>query len=134
MLTRWDPFAEIDRIESQLFRQGAPSRAAAFAPSADVIEDEGAIVIQVELPGVALADVNVGVENDLLTLSGERKIQDERFHRRERWHGAFARSFRLPRTVDVAKIEASLRDGVLVLRLPKREELRARKIEIKNAS
>jgi len=135
MLSRWDPFVEMGRLEDAFVRGafGAPRapRAEAFVPDVDVTEDENAIVLFVELPGVKLEDVGVHVENDLLTLSGERKIEGEP-SRRERWQGAFARTFRLPRTVDVARIDASLKDGVLTLRLPKREELRARKIEIKS--
>jgi HSP20 family protein len=130
MLTRFDPFAEMSRLEDQLFRAAADRAPRSFAPAADVLEDDSALLVEVELPGVKLEDVTVDVENDLLTLSGERKLGETGFQRRERWTGRFARSFRLPRTVDVAKIEASLKDGVLTVRLPKREELKARKIAI----
>lgn len=137
MLTRWDPFTEMSRLQDELFRSTfAPrngSGRTALAPPVDVYEDADAIVLQAELPGLRLEDVTVGVENDVLTFSGERKSEREEGHfLRERWVGAFARSFKLPRTVDVEKIEATLKDGILTVRLPKRENVKARRIEVKS--
>lgn len=136
MLTRWDPFTEMSRLQDELFRSSFAPRngtaARAFAPAVDVFEDDEAIFVQAELPGLRLEDVTVGVESDVLTLSGERKSErEEGFAMRERWHGAFARSFKLPRTIDVERIEATLKEGVLTVRLPKRESVKARKIEVK---
>lgn len=137
MLTRWDPFTEMSRLQDELFRSSfAPRNGASratFAPAVDVYEDADAIFVQAELPGLKLEDISVGVENDLLTLSGERKSEREEGHYlRERWVGAFSRSFKLPRTVDVEKIEATLKDGILTVRLPKRENVKARRIEVKS--
>lgn len=142
MLTRWDPFTEMSRLQDELLRStfvprngtsGANGTRAAFAPAVDVFEDGEAFVVQAELPGMTLEDVNVGVENDLLTLAGERKSEREDGHAiRERWYGAFSRSFKLPRTVDVEKIDATLKDGVLTVRLPKRESVKPRRIEVKS--
>lgn len=138
MLTRWDPFTEMSRLQDELFRSSLAPRGNAatrstFAPAVDVFEDADAIFVQAELPGLTLEDVTVGVESDVLTLSGERKSEREEGHTlRERWYGAFARSFKLPRTVDVERIEATLKDGVLSVRLPKRESVKARKIEVRS--
>lgn len=141
MLTRWDPFADMSRFESELFRNArgaSPARAAtrparAFAPPVDVYEDADSLVLLAELPGLRLEDVTLDVENDILTMSGERKPErEEGHHVRERAHGAFARSFQLPRTIDVSKIEATLKDGILTVRLPKRDGVKARKIEVKS--
>ena len=137
MLTRWDPFTEMSRLQDELFRSSfAPRSGAArtaFSPPVDVYEDADAIFVQAELPGLRLEDVSVGVENDVLTLSGERKSEREEGHfLRERWFGAFSRSFKLPRTVDVEKIEATLKEGILTVRLPKRENVKARRIEVKS--
>ncbi|UJR81812.1 Hsp20/alpha crystallin family protein [Sandaracinus amylolyticus] len=138
MLTRWDPFTEMSRLQDELFRssfapRGAAATRATFAPAVDVFEDADAIFVQAELPGLKLEDISVGVENDVLTFSGERKSErDEGHYVRERWVGAFSRSFKLPRTVDVEKIEATLKDGILTVRLPKRENVKARRIEVKS--
>jgi HSP20 family protein len=146
MLTRWDPFTEMSRLQDELFRSAVGPRTggaarparpdsarAAFSPAVDVHEDADAIFVQAELPGLRLDDVEVGVENDVLTLSGERKSEREEGHYlRERWHGAFSRSFKLPRTVDVERIEATLKDGVLSVRLPKRDNVKPRKIEVRS--
>lgn len=148
MLTRWDPFTEMSRLQDELFRSTfAPRNGAAratFSPPVDVYEDADAIFVHAELPGLRLEDVTVGVENDVLTFSGERKGEREDGHAaeggprgsgyflRERWVGAFSRSFKLPRTVDVEKIEATLKEGILTVRLPKRENVKARRIEVKS--
>ena len=82
---------------------------------------------------LALADITVNVENDVLTLTGERKPEREDGHHvRERWFGPFARSFKLPRTVEVEKIGATLKEGILTVKLPKRESIKPRKIEVRS--
>lgn len=135
MLTRWDPFTEMSRFQDELFRSALARNGEhrVFAPAVDVYEDGDAVFVQAELPGLKLEDITVNVENDVLTLTGERKSErDEGHHVRERWHGAFARSFKLPRTIDVEKISATLKDGVLTVQLPKRESIKPRKIEVKS--
>ena len=136
MLTRWDPFTEMSRFQDELFRSALHGRnggARTFAPAVDVYEDADAIFVQAELPGLRLEDITVNVENDVLTLSGERRSEREDGHHvRERWVGAFARSFKLPRTIDVERIDATLKDGVLTVKLPKRESIKPRKIEVKS--
>lgn len=139
MLNRWDSVAEVRRLEDALFRspfgpRGASERAVrhTFVPVVDVFEDGDAIMVQADLPGLTLEEVSVRVENDLLTLSGERKQEGEGHSVRERWFGTFARAFKLPPTIDVERIAATLKDGVLTVRMPKRESLKARKIEVKS--
>lgn len=132
-ITRWDPFSEISRLQSDMQRLwGEPS--ARFSPSVDIFEEESAIVLQAEVPGMKSEDIHVSVDNGVLSLSGERTFESdekrENYHRIERGYGAFTRSFVLPKTVDPEGIEADLRDGVLSLRLPKKPVAQARRISI----
>lgn len=133
MLTRFDPFAEMTRLHADLARQLDAPRG--FTPAVDIFEDAEAIHVQAELPGMKSEDVTVDVENNVLTLRGQRTLSRsedaEGYHRVERRYGAFARQFLLPRTVDAEKIEAELKDGVLTVRLPKRAEVKPRQISVK---
>jgi HSP20 family protein len=136
MLMRWHPFAkELSAFDFDVDRFFQPAR---FAPAIDVSEEDGAIVLKAEVPGLKADELSVSVDNGVLTLSGERKLEKrengEKLHRVERSYGAFKRSFTLPKTVDGDKIEAQLRDGVLTLRLPKREQPEKKTIEVKSLS
>ena len=135
MLAHWDPFTELNRLGNQLSRS-SDSRRGPFAPMVDILEKEDAILVKAELPGVKPDDVYVHVENNVLTLSGERKLEHEDdkdgYHRVERWYGSFQRSFALPRSVDSEAIEANLDAGVLSVRLPKRAEVQPRRIAVKS--
>jgi HSP20 family protein len=134
MLTRFDPFAELNRLQNELFRPDASSRAA-WAPAVDISESPEAILVHAELPGIKPEDVKVDVENNVLTLRGERRSETKKdegtLHRVERFYGSFSRQFLLPRTVDPDKIDAELKDGVLTVRLHKRAEVKARQISVK---
>jgi len=125
MLTRWDPFSELSRLQNDVNRLRGESRLG-FSPSVDIYEDDDAIVLSAEVPGLKPDDIHVHVENHVLTLGGERKLEREetkdRYHRVERSYGSFTRSFALPRNLDTESIEASLDDGVLRLRLPKKPQ------------
>ena len=139
MLNRWDPFTEIARLQDQMFRTGTPAvERATFAPPVDVLEEKEAILLKAELPGVKPEDVKVTVENDVLTLAGERKLETkeerEGYQRIERTFGTFTRSFALPKTVDGEKVEASLDAGVLTVRIPKKSAPEPRLIAVKNGS
>jgi HSP20 family protein len=105
-----------------------------WAPAVDIYEKDGNIVLKAELPGVDPKDVDIRVENNLLTLRGERKFDNEvkrdNYHRVERSYGSFSRSFTLPNVVDTQNIKAEYRDGVLHMTLPKREEAKPRQIQI----
>ena len=145
-LVRFDPFMNStnmqDRI-SQFFgdisRQTGGDEATwgAWAPAVDIFEKEECLVLKAELPGMREKDINVHVENGVLTLSGERMreedVKNESYHRVERFYGNFTRTFALPTTVDVPKIRASYKDGVLEVVLPKAETAKAKRIEIKAA-
>jgi len=138
MLHRWDPFAEFSRLQDDMNRaltKGSERAQRSFSPAVDIFEEKEAIVVAVELPGVKAEDVNITVENDLLTISGERRFERREdkgdWHRVESTYGQFTRSFALPKTVSAENIEANLDGGVLTLRLAKRQEAKPRKIEVK---
>lgn len=146
-IVRWEPFRDMvtiqdrmNRIFDEAFRanRGAGSQEdyalASWAPAVDIYEQDGNIVLKAELPGVDPNDVDVRVENNVLTLRGERKldsdVKKEGYHRVERAYGTFGRSFTLPTVVDTEKIKAEYKDGVLRVTLPKREEAKAKQISI----
>jgi HSP20 family protein len=108
-----------------------------WAPAVDIIENEHGIVIKAELPGIDPKDVAVTIDNNVLTLKGERHVENEakkeNFHRMERAYGVFARSFALPEHVDPAKVTAGFKDGLLTVTLPRSEGAKSRTIEIKAA-
>lgn len=126
----WDPFRELEDMSNRLnrvFARGAAADEALkgvdFTPSINVSETPQAYLIKAELPGVKKEDVHLTVENGLLTLRGERKYEsehkDEKVHRVETAYGSFARQFRVPEDASADGIEASYKDGVLHVRLPK---------------
>jgi HSP20 family protein len=137
MLTRWNPFEEMQRLQDEAFRTFGGQRQE-WRPAVDIHEDEQAIKLMAELPGVRQEDVSVEIEDNVLTLTGERKLEHEDkregYHRIERAYGAFSRSFVLPRTVDTQGIEAQMREGTLTVRLPKRAETQPRRIDVKAES
>ncbi len=108
-----------------------------WAPSVDIIDEKDNIRVRADLPGLKKEDVEVAVENDVLTIKGEKKqekeIKEKDYIRSERYYGAFHRSFTLPAGVDAQKVNASYKDGVLEVTLPKREDAKPKgvKVEIK---
>jgi HSP20 family protein len=136
-LNRWDPFTEIARLQDEMSRHFATGdrRAASFAPAVDIFEDKDAIFVKAELPGLKAEEVDIHVENDVLTISGERKLEkkDESagYHRIERTYGSFTRSFSLPKNVAADQVEAEMTDGVLTVKLPKKAEAQPKKIAVK---
>lgn len=138
MLTRWDPFSEMSRLQDEVNHWFSPStRANAWAPAVDIYEEKDAIFVKAEAPGLTAEQVHVHVENNVLTLKGERKLEredkKESYHRIERAYGSFSRSFVLPNLVDASAIEAEMKDGVLTVRLPKKTEVQPRRVAIKTA-
>ena len=138
-LVHWDSIRDFDN----LFRAGTilpriREHASNWLPAIDVRESSDAYRVDVELPAVAPEDVEVSCKDGLLTISGERKYQhtddDERVHRSERLFGRFARSFRLPDDADEDSIEATAAQGVITISVAKRENARARSIEVKTAN
>lgn len=104
-------------------------------PPVELVEEEGEFVLTAELPGMSKDDVDVSVDDNVLTLKGEkrseRELTHDRMHIREREYGSFERSFTLPRNVEAQKIRADFHDGIVEIHLPKGEEAKTRKIEIK---
>jgi len=133
MLVRWDPFEEMNRLHDHFF-SGRGLAKQVFQVAVDIREEDDAFYVDAEVPGLAAEDVKVDVENNVLTLSGERKVEKEEtegtFRRVERQYGSFTRSFSLPETVDPDNVSADLKDGVLELRLPKKEAPTPRKISV----
>ena len=140
-IVRWDPFRNMMSIKKQMDRalrewdDEAPTNTSAWRPAVDIVENENELVLDVELPGIDKKDIKIGVENRVLSVSGERafsdEVKEENCHRIERSYGSFYRSFTLPTSVDSEKIEAGYDNGVLKIRLPKREEVKPRQIEVK---
>jgi HSP20 family protein len=145
-IVRHDPFGdlrslqnEMNRLFSSSFARGDESELTrgAWSPSVDIFENKDHIVLEAELPGVKPENVEVSIENNVLTLTGERKFEKkaegDNFHRVERSYGSFTRSFTLPPTVTSENAQAEFENGLLRLTLSKREEAKARKIEIKGS-
>jgi HSP20 family protein len=138
MLAYWDPFAEMSRLHDRFFNGGASSeqsRDFGWRPAVDIYEDDAGVHVKADLAGVKPEDVKVSVENGVLSISGERKLErtDERdaYHRVERFYGKFNRSFALSDDVNAEDIDAKLENGVLALTLKKRPAAKRREIEIK---
>jgi len=142
VLTRWDPFRELNSLQSRmnrLFEEQYGSRdesltAGAFVPPVDVYEDEHGIQLKLEVPGVDEKDLDIRVENNVLTVTGERKFEkeekEENFRRVERRYGSFTRSFTLPNTISTEDVQADYDHGVLKIRLAKRAEAKPKQIKV----
>ena len=142
-LTRWQPARELQRLSEEMdrwlteaFPGGGESdwMAGAWAPPVDLSETDDAFTLKAELPGLTKDDIHIEVHDRTLKLRGERKheseAKQEHYHRRERTYGAFQRSFWLPSSVDPEKVQATFKDGVLELHLPKHEEAKPKRISI----
>jgi len=146
-INRWNPFAEFTPLQerfNQLFNTFGPAGMARmneppvtftnFVPPVDVFEDTHNIVVQVELPGIAEKDLDITLENNVLTIAGERKLENEEkkdnFHMIERSYGKFTRSFTLPPVVDTENVNAEFVNGVLKVTLYKLEEHKPKQIKI----
>ena len=144
-VVRWDPFRDLmtiqDRVQrllsDQAVRLNGEEGYGAWVPPVDIFQDKDNLVLRAEVPGVAKDDIDVRVENGVLTLQGERKtdtdLDDKNAFRRERIFGRFARSFTLPTMVDATRITAKYRDGVLEIALPKAEAAKPKRVEIQVA-
>lgn len=143
-IVRTDPFRELRSLQDEmtrLFTGVTPSRvgredmfSGEWLPKVDVYENRENLVLEAELPGMARDDFELTIENNVLTLSGSRKFEkrseNDNYHRVERAYGSFTRSFTLPATVTADGAKAEFNNGVLTVKLAKREETRARKIEV----
>ena len=103
-----------------------------FTPTVDIAETKNAFEIHMQVPGVKKEDLNITIEKDMITISGERRIENEKeeksFHSKESFYGKFQRSFKLPEAINVDKIQAKQEDGILVVTLPKDEKQVAKKL------
>ena len=143
VLTRWEPFRDFaslqDRV-NRVFREsynGSHDESlttSTFAPAVDVYEDEHQVTLKIEVPGIDEKDIDVRVENNTLTVHGERKIEkeekEENYRRVERQYGSFTRTFTLPQTVDAEKVSANYDKGVLKITLPKKAEAKPKQIRV----
>jgi HSP20 family protein len=140
-ITRWDPFREVVALQNRmnsLFRDlnegDSPLTTASFVPAVDIYEDAQKVMLKLEVPGIEEKDLDVRVENNTLTVKGERKFEkeekEENFHRIERRYGSFYRAFTLPSTVDTENVKASYDAGVLKLELKKKAEAQPKQIKI----
>jgi len=141
-LTRWEPFRgatalqdQVNRLFGDVFeRAGEESSLTAWAPSVDIYETEHELVVKADLPEVDPKDLDIRVENNILTIRGERKfekkVSEENYLRVERAYGSFARSFTLANTVNSEAIKADYQNGVLTLSIPKKEEAKPKQIKV----
>lgn len=139
-IVRWDPAnqlagMEIDRLNRMFSDFYGDAFARAWVPPVDIFEtDEHEVVLKAELPEMRREDIGLTFENGVLTLRGERRLEEEakreNYQRVERRYGSFTRSFTLPNTVDASRISATYKDGVLTVRLPQREEAKPKQINV----
>src|SRR5882757_10408332 len=144
LVTRWDPFREFVTIQdrlNRLFRESQGSEGgqeslttSSFAPPVDVYEDEHNVVLKIEVPGIEEKDIDVRIENNTLTVHGERKFEkeekEENYRRVERQYGSFTRTFTVPSTVDAEQVEANYDKGVLKIKLATKAEAKPKQIKV----
>jgi HSP20 family protein len=141
-MTRWEPFRGLNTLQEQVnrlfednFARGrSQAELASWAPAVDIYETENELVVKADLPDVTEKDIDVRVEDNTLTIRGERKfsneVHEDNYLRVERAYGTFTRSFSLPNMVNAEAIKAEYRNGVLSVRMPKREESKPKQIKI----
>ena len=139
-VVRWEPARElasmeVDRLNRMFENFFGENLQRGWMPAVDIYEtDNHEFVVKAELPQVQREDINLTFENNVLTIKGERKFEEEvkrdSYHRIERKYGAFSRSFSVPATIDASRISASFKDGVLTVRLPQREETKPKQITV----
>src|SRR5271155_1161586 len=148
MITRWEPFRELTTMQGRLnrlfqdnwtnpapmTRESESLLSGSFVPPVDVYETDHDILVKMEVPGIDQKDMDIRLENNVLTVKGERKLEkeekEENFQRVERRYGAFTRSFTLPNTVDTESVKADYEHGVLKITLAKRAEAKPKQIKI----
>lgn len=144
VLTRWDPFREFSTLQDRMNRLfqnslGESGReeslsTGAFAPPVDVYEDEHNVTLKIEVPGIEEKDIDVRIENNTLTVHGERKFEkeekEENYRRVERQYGSFTRTFTLPSTIDTESASANYDKGVLKIKLAKKAEAKPKQIKV----
>ena len=142
-IVKYNPFRELRTMQDQMNRMldmawnrefGEELKEGVWQPPVDIYEDEDSVVIKAEVPDVDQKDIEVRIENNTLTLKGERKhsseIKKENYYRVERYFGQFQRSFSLPQSINQDKVQASCEKGILTITLPKREEVKPKQISV----
>lgn len=144
-ITRWDPFRDLSILQERMnrvfedaavrgWKSDEPSATTSWSPAVDIYETDSEIMVQAELPGIDRKDIALQLENNVLTLKGDRRFEketnQENYHRIERSYGGFSRAFTIPTIVDEDKIRADYRDGILKIALPKKEQVKAKQIKI----
>ena len=140
-MDRWQPFRSLTDIQSEMnrmfdtvFDQSTPAGERAWAPRCDLRETKDDVVVTFELPGISEKDVHVSILGETLTVKGERRwddnAKDDNYHRVERAYGSFERTLELPVPVQMDKVKATYRDGLLTITLPKSEELKPKEIKV----
>ena len=143
-IIRWDPFRDMvslrekmNRLFEDVFTGRSEDREltpSTWAPAVDIFETENDLIMTAEVPGINEKDIEIKIEDNTLTLKGERKFEketkEENYHRLERSYGSFYRAFTLPNSVDVDKIHAEHENGILKITMPKRHELKPRNVKI----
>ena len=144
-IVRYNPLRELQALQEQMHRlmehswqrefEGEDLKEGLWNPPVDIYEDADSLVVKAEVPDIDQKDIEVRIENNTLTIKGERKhekeVKKENFHRVERFFGSFSRSFQLPPTVDQEKVSAVCDRGILTITLAKREETRPKQITVK---
>jgi HSP20 family protein len=143
-IIRWDPFRDLVTLRekmNRLFEDAVTAKgeekdliSSAWSPSVDIYEKDNEIVLTAEVPGIDEKDIEINIEDNTLTIKGERKFEketkEENYHRIERSYGSFFRSFTLPGAVDQDKIQAEHENGILKITMPKKTELKPRKVRV----
>ena len=139
-LDRWEPFrgsydSQLNRLFTDFFgRTSQDQNLTSWAPAVDIFEGEHELVVKADLPDIKPEELDIRVENNILTIRGERKFEkkaeEKNYLRVERSYGSFARSFSLANTVNTEAIKADYKDGVLTLSIPKREEAKPKQIKV----
>lgn len=143
--SRWEQAQELMKLHDRMNRLFGLTHhemdedhlsSGSWTPSCDILETREAVIVRAEVPGVKQSDIEISLDNGVLTLRGTRKLEKETeersYYRIERSYGSFVRSFTLPRSVDAERISANLEDGVLEIRMPRREETKPRQIKIES--
>ncbi len=144
-MVRWDPFRDLAEVQERVTRalgdfygargQDDVMRRGPWVPPVDIYEGQNhEMVIKAELPDIRREDIDIRVEDNTLTITGEKRIDEtvkqDQFHRVERMYGTFTRSFTLPATIDTEKVNADYKNGVLTIKLPMREEAKPKQIQV----
>lgn len=144
-IIRWDPFRDLitlrermNRLFEDVFTSARGEEkdiiSSSWTPAVDIYEDENQLVLTAEVPGIEEKDIEIKLEDNTLSIQGERKMEketkEENYHRIERAYGSFYRSFTLPNYIDQEKIQAEHENGILKITMPKKPELKPRKVKI----